>query len=212
MGFLSAETQNVSSGSTVFTVPTGCTFLLVKMAHSTAGGPATKTLGGTALTLISGRDNTDILYAAIYQRVSPAIGAITLAHNSIATYSHATLEYYDGIDLVTPVRNSAGASGTYATSFTLNVTSVSGDLCSDLIVVQENGTPTQGGSQTLVAGTAFAASTRMFGASRQTASGTTTTHSWTTSGAGQRQAHIAVSMIPSGGSAVAKSVFPFFLR
>jgi hypothetical protein len=209
MGFLSAETQDVTSGSTVFTVPTGCTFLLVKMAHTTAGAPSTKTLGGTALTLISGRDNTDGMYAAIYERASPAIGAITLAHNSIAGGSHATLEYYDGI---ASVRNSAQAGGTYATSFTLNVTSVAGDLCSDLIAVQEGGTPTQGGSQTLVVGTTFFGGLRMFGASRRTASGTSTTHSWTTSGAGQRQAHIAVSLIPSGGSAVAKSVFPFFLR
>jgi hypothetical protein len=207
MPFISAETLDVNK-SAVFTVPVGCTFLLVKMAHNAGGAPATKTLGGTALTLIAGGDNTDSMYAAIYQRVSPPSGSITLSHNSIAATSIATLEYYDGIDLVTPVRNSATAGGTYTNSFSLNVTSVAGDLCSDVFVHQSSGTLTMNGAQTLVVNTTFG--TRLFGVSRRTATGTSTNFSWTTS-AGQRQRQVAVALIPSGGPAVAKSVFPFFL-
>ena len=209
MGFLGAETQDVSSGSTAFTVPSGCTFLLVKLAHTTGSAPSTVTLGGTALTFVAGADNTDALYAGIYRRSSPAIGSITLAHNSGAAASHATFEYYDGIDLGGPVRNSATEGGNFTTSFSMDVTSASGDLCSDIIVVQANGTATQGGSQTLVVSTTYG-TTFMYGASRRTASGATTTFDWTTS-ASQRQAHVAVSLIPSSGSTVAKSVFPFFL-
>ena len=207
MPFISAETLNVNN-SAVFTVPSGCTFLLVKMAHNAGGLPATRTLGGTALTFIAGGDNGDSMAAAIYQRVSPPSGSITLSHNSIAATNIATLEYYDGIDLTTPVRNSATAGGTYTNSFSLNVTSVAGDLCSDVFVHQSSGTLTMNGAQTLVVNTTFG--TRLFGVSRRTATGTSTNFSWTTS-AGQRQRQVAVALIPSGGPAVAKSVFPFFL-
>lgn len=203
MAFLSAQTLDVSGGGGTFTVPSGTTFLLVKMAHSTGTAPTSVTLGGTALTRTQGIDNTDSTYAAIYERASPAIGSLSLSFSSAASASHATCEYYDGI---ASVRGSAQSGGGYGTSFSLGVTSVSGDLCSDLIAIQENATATQGGSQTLVVSTTFGPSTRMFGASRQTASGTTTTFAWTTSGAGQRQAHLAVALVPSsggGGSSIA---------
>jgi hypothetical protein len=196
MGFLSAETLNVNN-SAVFTVPSGCTFLLVKMAHNSGVGlPSTRTLGGTALTLIAGGPNDDGMSAGVYQRVSPTIGANTLSHNSGAATNIATLEYYDGIDLVTPVRNSATAFGTYTNSFSLNVTSVAGDLCSDMICHQSSGTLTMNGAQTLVVNTTFG--TRLFGVSRRAATGTSTNFSWTTS-ASQRQRQVAVALIPSGG-------------
>lgn len=209
MPFISAETLDVNK-SAVFTVPVGCTYLLVKMAHNTGSSlPTTRTLGGTALTLINGGNNGDSMTAAIYQRISPPSGAITLSHNSVAATSIATLEYYDGIDLATPVRNNAIASGTYTSSFSLNVTSVAGDLCSDMFVHQSSGTLTMNAAQTLVTNTTFG--TRLFGASRRTATGTSTNFSWTTS-AGQRQVQVAVALIPlSVGPSVAKSVFPFFL-
>ena len=209
MPFISAETLDVNK-SAVFTVPSGCTYLLVKLAHTTGNPPATSTLGGTALTLVKGQNNTDGMYAAIYERLSPPSGAITLTHNSIAATSIATLEYYDGINFTTGtgVRNSSSAGGTFTNSFSLNVTSVAGDLCSDVIVQQSTGTLTMNGAQTLVVNTSFG--TRPFGVSRRTASGTSTNFSWTVS-ASQRQAQVAVALIPSGGPSVAKSVFPFFL-
>ena len=208
MPFISAETLAVNK-SAVFTVPSGCTFLLVKMAHATGGPPATRTLGGTTLDLIAGRANDISLYAAIYQRISPPSGAITLSHNSTAVNSIATLEYYDGIDLTTPVRTPAAiAGGTFGTAYSLNVTSVAGDLCSDVFGHGSSGTLTMGGSQTVVTNTTFG--TQLFGASRRTATGTTTNFSWTAS-ANSRQVQVVVALIPSGGSSVAKSVFPFFL-
>jgi len=194
MGYLSAETLNVNN-SAVFTVPVGCTFLLVKMAHNTGTLPATRTLGGTALTFVAGGDNGDGMSAAIYQRVSPPSGSITLSHNSIAATNIATLEYYDGIDLVTPIRNSATASATFTNSFSLNVTSVAGDLCSDVFIHQSTGTLTMNAAQTLVVNTTFG--TRLFGVSRRTAVGTSTNFSWTTS-VSQRQRHVAVALIPGG--------------
>ena len=197
MPFISAETLDVNK-SAVFTVPVGCTYLLVKMANTTGGPPATKTLGGTALDLISGRANDISLYAAIYQRISPPSGAITLSHNSVAVNSIATLEYYNDINLTTPVRLPAAmAGGVFGTSYTLNVTSVAGDLCSDVFGHGSSGTLTMGGSQTTVANTVVG--TQLFGASRRTASGTSTNFSWTAS-ANSRQVHVIVALIPSGGS------------
>jgi hypothetical protein len=195
MGYLSAETLDVTGGSGVFTVPTGCTFLLVKLAVATgAGMPSSITLGGTGLTLIASLDNGDSLSAGVYSRTSPATGALTLAHSNSSNFAQATLEYYDSID---SVRGSATAGSNYATSFSLGVTSVAADLCSDFIVIQENATATAGGSQTLILSSTFGTPGRMYAASRQTASGTTTTFSWTTNGAGQRQAHVAVALIPA---------------
>jgi len=200
MGYLSAETLDVSGGGGTFTVPSGCTFLLVKLAVSTGTAPTSVTLGGTAVTTVATVSNGDSLTSGIYSRVSPASGSLALGYSSAAAYGKATLEYYDGIDLVTPVRNSATAGGTYATSFSLGVTSVADDLCSDFIVIQENATATAGGSQTLILSTTFAVTPKMYAASRQTASGTTTTFSWTTNGLGQRQAQIAVALIPLAGT------------
>lgn len=197
MGYLSAETLDVSGGSGTFTVPAGCTFLLAKLAVSTGAVPTSVTLGGSSATTVATRDNGDSLAVGVYSRVSPAIGSLALSFSSGATYAKATLEYYDGID---SVRNSATAGGTYATSFSLGVTSVAGDLCSDFIVIQENATATAGGSQTLILSSTFGTPGRMYAASRQTASGTTTTFSWTTNGAGQRQAHIAVALVPTAGT------------
>lgn len=193
MGYLSAETLDVSGGGGTFTVPSGCTFLLVKLAVSTGTAPTSVTLGGTAVTTVATRDNTDSLACGVYSRVSPAIGSLTLAFSSVAAYAKATLEYYDGID---SVRGSSTAGGSFATSFSLGVTSVAGDLCSDFIVIQENATATAGGSQTLIVSTTFAVTPKMYAASRQTATGTTTTFAWTTNGAGQRQAHIAIALVP----------------
>lgn len=193
MGYLSAETLDTSGGGGTFTVPSGCTFLLVKLAVGTGSVPSSVTLGGTALTTVATRDNTDSIAACVYSRVSPAIGSLALAV-SYTGDSKATLEYYDGID---SVRGSATAGGTYATSFSLGVTSVAADLCSDFIVIQENATATAGGSQTLILSSTFAVTPKMYAASRQTASGTTTTFSWTTNGSGQRQAHVAVALIPA---------------
>ena len=203
MAFLSAQTLDVSGGGGTFTVPSGCTFLLVKLAVSTGTAPTSVTLGGTAVTTVATVDNGDSLAVGVYSRVSPDIGSLSLAFSSAAAYANATLEYYDGI---ASVRGSAQSGGGYSTSFSLGVTSVSGDLCSDLIAIQENATATQGGSQTLIVSTTFSVTPKMYAASRQTASGTTTTFAWTTSGAGQRQAHVAVALVPSsggGGSAIA---------
>jgi hypothetical protein len=203
MPFISAETLDVNK-SAVFTVPVGCTFLLVKMAHATGGPPSTRTLGGTTLDLIAGRANDISLYAAIYQRVSPPSGSITLSHNSTAVNSIATLEYYNDINLTTPVRLPAAmAGGVFGTSYTtLNVTSVAGDLCSDVFGHGSSGTLTMGGAQTTVANTVVG--TQVFGASRRTATGTSTNFSWTTS-ANSRQVHVIVALIPAsgGGSAIA---------
>jgi len=204
MGYLSAETLDTSGGGGTFTVPSGCTFLLVKLAVSTGAVPSSVTLGGTSATTVATVDNGDSLAVGVYSRVSPAIGSLALAFSSGAAYAKATLEYYDNID---SVRGSATAGGNYATSFSLGVTSVAADLCSDFIVIQENATATAGGSQTLILSSTFAVTPKMYAASRQTASGTTTTFSWTTNGAGQRQAHVAVALIPAAPSSGSTPAF-----
>jgi hypothetical protein len=106
------------------------------------------------------------------------------------------LEYYDGIDLTTPVRNSSSAGSNFGMSYSLNVTSVAGDLCSDVFTHQAGGaTLTMNPAQTLVVNTSVG--TFPFGVSRRTATGTSTNFSWTVS-ANSTQAQVAVALIPAG--------------
>ena len=165
--------------TTPVTVPVGAAYLVVRV-FSTASVPSTLTYDGVELTNAAYQGTTNVGYAGLFYLPNPAIGTFDLfiAKNVGATYQ-LVIDSISGASSVGAVVSSGG----FDTDSSAAVTTVSGDLVLDALYSPTSATEGAGQTTQLL-------NTSNGNASSETATGTTTTMSWThTAGF---VAHIAV--------------------
>lgn len=169
----------------------------------------TITYGGNAMTLVdSQNNNTDGVQCAIYGLVSPPSGAQTcqIIWSGNVNYA-ARCTSYTGVDTTTPRGTPVKQSFSAQTSSSLDAGAATGDLVSDVIVINNRtNTLTVGADQTQRSNeTSNGGSPGVTGAGSTEAGATTTTMSWSISGS-SNGAHVAAAIKASGGST--QSILP----
>lgn len=190
VGSTAAGTNNVStsniavSGSNLLLLGHACSGDYTGLAPSSVkwGGS-----GGTALSKIADQSISTSFNATLWQLVAPTVQtstAYSLWPSSLGELGLIGVAY-SGVDQTTPTGTVAVATGTGTTAASVNVTSVAGDIVVGFCYVGSFG----GGITSLTSGqterksivTLGAAGYEAMSASETTASGTTTTMSWTAS-------------------------------
>lgn len=194
---------NVSSFS--FSHTTGSQsnrYMIVAVWISRQGATiATPTYNGQSLTLLGTVNlNTNIGQGYIYGLSNPPSGTANVSFSSISpssSYEATAATFYNVGSVGTPVSNTNGNVASTSPN-TGAITTVPGSVVYDaMATMASSGTITVGGSQTSVL--IAQPSTGMGGGfSYQTASGTSTTNSWTTSSSGI-YADIGVALNPTAG-------------
>lgn len=169
-------THNVGAGDNNIAV-------VVLMQGPSATDPDTVTFGGVAMTLLAkytGVPSSFITY--IYYRKN-----VTIGNNTVAVTFDPVIYYADygtifsltftGVDQDTPFRAGHGGTADYSTEASLATTTVSGDVVLSLLFNANAYEFTEGAGQTVVHYNARVSDT--CNASIKTASGASTTNTWT---------------------------------
>lgn len=167
------------------------------------------TYGGVAMTELVDKIQTvssDRFHAAIWYLKNadmPSDGSKTVT----ATYDESNtkemqvaVQTFSGVDQTTPFTDSDSTGSSSSVSASLTLTTVSGDMAIDCLNTY-TGTRTIGADQTLVKSQVDAGSTTDLHFSKETATGTSTTMSWTFTG--QENAYVAGNMLQATGGGAA---------
>ncbi len=156
------------------------------------------TYDGAPLTLLDSQ-STGNFTAAIYYMVNPPVGTANIVATNSGSAVERDMQAYDfyGVDVTNPFRNTTKeAENSTANPFvtSLDVTTVANDIAIDILAQDDEKAMTVGASQTermnSTAGNYHSAS------SQETASGTTTTMSWSinTGGSDIAVAHVVTAV------------------
>lgn len=211
--------DNTSTSLTVGALTNGV--LLIVVACDGGGVLATPTVGGstTGVTRIATKQaaGAGTVQVDWYRKVAPASGSTTVAVTcSGASFVSIWAASYSGVDQTAPFGTPGTAGGDSVGPATVNVTTTAGDLVLDALCFDPGGgarTVTVGAGQSTTNGENTSGNGSGLASSVETASGGTTTMSWTLSTSTQWATAAAV-MNPaaaSGGQAT-RSMHQFRLR
>jgi hypothetical protein len=163
--------------STLSVNPSGVDRCIVVCVQSSAA-PSSVTVGGNAMEPFANSIDVAGIVTRFYYRVAPSTGAQNVSVTGGTTYFTQAWTY-SGVDQTTPLRSTSlvGYDDTTGTSKTQDITTVSGDLATDFVFWQDTAAATPGAGQTEIAENFLEG--YGFATSRETATGTTTTMSWT---------------------------------
>lgn len=185
---------NATSLTFAHTVTAG-NFLAVSEAHIGSNSyPLGATYAGVAMTKFRSRNSASDTTGIWYLK-SPSTGANNVVINyGVTLNSAAVSSSWKYVDQTTTFRNAGADAVTAGTSpVSVGVSTTAGDLVIDSVVKDASSNLAAGGLQTEVAKLDGYTG---HGQSYQTATGTTTTMSWTFTAGGSRAVLVAMPLIP----------------
>lgn len=142
------------------TIDTGANFLLVRISQDGTGAhtqPSAVEWNGDALTKITGASTGTLRNVSLWYMVNPDIGTFDLIITTVGTTSNSRVigVALSGVDLTAPITDSDAASALGATSATLTLTTATGEMLFDQLMLRTDRVDTVGANQTETDNTTF---------------------------------------------------------
>jgi hypothetical protein len=200
-------------GTLSVTVPSGASVLTVLIAGAANRMPPTAVkYNGTAMTQRSAAVSGNQRGVAIYDIDSPTAGTFNVTtENGAATQYTIYAVALSGVDSGTPRRTAVDLTG-FATNATLNYTTVAGDFVIGMLCTEGQAITTTGGTERYNAAGPIGGGSDFTAVASATATGTTTTLSWTHGGAWRAAEAIAYIEASGGGPTPAPSFGRYGVR